>query len=645
MTRISVAAGPLLSFLVVQALPAAVPSAPAGSSALKDVSELDSRAHTSDPEKLPGAHVYHGVCANCHEGQVPNAPHKMFLQMMSADSILAALTDGIMKEQGAGLTRQDRRQVAEYLAGAPLGANKPRLSPLRCTGEASKFDEAQAPVALGWGHENARFTPEEVAGLKRADVPRLELKWALEFPGAIRARSQPAIAYGAVYVGSQDGTVYALDLHTGCVRWTYRNSAEVRTAIVLETRQTSGGTNSTVTGISRLFFGDMNARVHAVDAKQGKALWSVKVDDHPNATITGTPTFHDGVLYVPVSSLEVTTAADAKYECCKFRGAVVALDADTGSVRWKAHTITEEPKPVRTTPLGTRIFAPSGAPVWNSPTIDAKRGVLYVGSGENYSSPANDRSDALLAFRLQDGKLVWSRQLLAGDAWNVACMMQNNPNCPDENGPDVDVASGTILDTLPSGKEVLLAGQKNGFVYAVDPDAGGNVVWKTRVGRGGIQGGIHFGMALEGNRLFAPISDLKDGHDGRTYDSPPRPGLYALDAATGKMIWSAPAEDDCKGRRFCDPGISAAATAIPGVVLAGHMDGVLRAYDSETGRVIWNYDSTREVTTVSGATAHGGSFGGPGPVVRDGYIVVNSGYGLYFHMPGNVLLVFAPPKK
>ena len=179
--------------------------------------------------------------------------------------------------------------------------------------------------------------------------------------------------------------------------------------------------------------------------------------------------------------------------------------------------------------------------------------------------------------------------------------MQNNPNCPEENGPDVDVASGTILDTLPSGKEVLLAGQKNGFVYAVDPDAGGKLVWKTRVGRGGIQGGIHFGMALEGNRLFAPISDLKDGHDGRTYDSPPRPGLYALDAATGETIWSAPAEDDCKGRRFCDPGISAAVTAIPGVVLAGHMDGVLRAYDSETGRVIWKYDSTREVRTVHAA--------------------------------------------
>ena len=207
-----------------------------------------------------------------------------------------------------------------------------------------------------------------------------------------------------------------------------------------------------------------------------------------------------------------------------------------------------------------------------------------MGSGENYSSPANDRSDAVLAFRLKDGSLVWSRQMLKGDAWNVACMMQNNPNCPGENGPDVDVAAGTILSKLPNGKEVLLAGQKNGVVYAVDPDANGQLLWSTRLGRGGIQGGVHFGMALEGQRLFVPISDLKDGHDGRHYDMEGRPGLYAVDASNGKIIWAAPAPDTCNGRQFCDPGISAAVTAFPGVVLAGHMDGVLRAYDSATGR-------------------------------------------------------------
>jgi polyvinyl alcohol dehydrogenase (cytochrome) len=622
------------------------------SSTLKDVRELESRKLDSDPEKWPGVAVYQQTCSHCHQGQVPKAPQKMFLQMLAPGSILAALTTGLMKEQGAALTPEARRQVAEYLGGEKLDANRKAPQAPRCTapGSGASADEgdsgpagasiprpapaaafAQLPVALGWGFDNARFVPPAVAKLSRDDVPQLELKWAFEYPGAIRARSQPSIAFGNIYTGSQDGTVYALDLHTGCIRWASQTTAEVRTAIVVSN--------------TNLYFGDVIARVHAMDAMTGKELWNVKVDDHPNATITGTPTFHDGVLYVPVSSLEVTSAADARYECCKFRGAVVAIEAKTGRIIWKAHTITQEPAPVRTTSSGTRVFAPSGAPVWNAPTIDSRRGVVYVGSGENYSSPANDRSDAVLAFNLKDGQLVWSHQMLAGDAWNVACMMRGNANCPGENGPDVDVAAGTILTTLPNGKEILLAGQKNGVVYAIDPDARGKVLWQTRVGRGGIQGGVHFGMALEAQRLFVPISDLKDGHDGRRYDMPGKPGLYALDPADGRIVWSAPAQDACNGRNFCDPGISAAVTAIPGVVFAGHMDGVLRAYDSATGRIIWKYDATGGVKTVSGALAHGGSFGAAGPVVRDGYVVVNSGYGLYFHMPGNVLLVFAAPAR
>jgi polyvinyl alcohol dehydrogenase (cytochrome) len=236
---------------------------------------------------------------------------------------------------------------------------------------------------------------------------------------------------------------------------------------------------------------------------------------------------------------------------------------------------------------------------------------------------------------------MWSQQLLAGDAWNVGCMMANNPNCPAENGPDVDVAAGTILTTLPTGKRMLIAAQKNGVVYGLDPDAGGKLLWKARVGRGGIQGGVHFGLAMEGARIYAPVVDMADGHDGRKYDLPPRPGLYALNAASGAFIWSAPANDVCKARPFCDPGISAAATAIPGVVFAGHMDGRLRAYDGASGKVLWEFDSTQSLSTVSGATAHGGSFGGAGAAIRDGYVVVNSGYGLYFHMPGGVLLAFS----
>jgi polyvinyl alcohol dehydrogenase (cytochrome) len=603
------------------------------SSALKDVSELSANKSAVDPETLPGAPLYHRICANCHEGQVAKAPHKMFLQMMPAKNIVTALTTGVMREQGAALSSEERQRVAEYLAGAPLSSVAPPAPP-RCTARAAQFDLKHRPAAVGWGLDNSGFTPSALAGLTGKDLGGLKLKWALEFPGAMRARSQPAVAYGAVYVGSQDGTVYALDLATGCVRWTFQGAAEVRTAIVMQP-------DASVAAPARLFFGDVIAHAYAVDALTGTLLWSVKIDEHPNATVTGTPAYHAGVLYVPVSSLEVTSAADPKYECCKFRGAVVALEAASGTVRWKAYTVAQEPRVVRTTAQGTRVFAPSGAPVWGSPTVDAARGLLYLGTGDNYSSPADDSSDAVMALHLQDGARAWSRQLSHGDAWNVACMMEKNPNCPEENGPDVDVAASIIPYRTASGRQVLLVGQKNGVVYGLDADAAGAVLWKQRVGRGGIQGGIEFGMAGEGGELFVPIADLADGHDGRRYDSPPRPGLYALDAESGAARWSAPAADVCAGRKFCDPGIVAAVTAIPGVVFAGHMDGWLRAYDTQTGKLLWQYDATQPVRTVSGTSAHGGSFGGPGPVVRDGYLIATSGYGLYFHMPGNVLLVFA----
>jgi polyvinyl alcohol dehydrogenase (cytochrome) len=609
---------------------------------VKDVSEFDAARAGTNVEAWPGAAVYRSACSSCHEGQVPKAPHKTFLQMLTGPTILASLEHGLMRAQGDALSPAQRRSVAEYLSATPLASAPSVAHAPRCSGDAATFDRAQRPAHAGWGYSNSRFVAAADAGLESADVERLELKWALEFPNASRARSQPHIAYGAVYVGSQDGTVYALDLETGCVRWTFKAGSEVRTAVVpYEPAPTPRAQGRG----PRVFFGDVLARMYSVDAFTGRLIWSVKVDEHPHATLTGTATIHEDVLYTPVSSLEVTTAADPKYECCTFRGAVVALDAWTGEQRWKAWTIDAAPRPVKTTPRGTRIFAPSGAPIWNSPTIDAARGLLYVGSGENYSSPADDRSDAVFAFSLADGKRVWSRQMTAGDAWNVACMMTDNPNCPLENGPDVDFASGTILVQLGARKNALIAGQKNGVVYALDPMRQGELLWQQRVGRGGIQGGVHFGMAAEDTRIYAPISDMANGRDGRPTTEPPRPGLYALDASTGRLLWSAPAPNRCGSTEFCDPGISAAVTAIPGVVFAGHMDGMFRAYDGGSGKVIFEFDSKKPVKTVSGSTARGGSFGGPGAAVRAGHVVVNSGYGLYFHMPGNVLLAFAPNRR
>ena len=614
------------------------PPASAGGSQLKDTSEFEARSIATDLEQWPGSAVFKQHCQMCHEGQVPKAPHKMFLQMLSGPTILTALSEGLMKGQAAALTPGERQQVAEYLSAAPLSAARDPSPAPSCRAKAAKFDMTKVPIKAGWGYNNTRFVPAASAGLNAASVARLKLKWAFAYPNALRARSQPHTAYGAVYVGSQDGVVYALDLKSGCVRWTFKASAEVRTAVVpYEAAQATGARVQA----PRVYFGDVLANLYSVDALTGTLRWRQKLDDHANATLTGTPTYLNGMLYAPVSSLEVTSAADPKYACCTFRGSVVALDAWSGERKWKSYTITEEPKPVAATSNGTRIIAPSGAPVWNSPMVDAKRGVLYVGTGENYSSPANDRSDALLAFRLTDGKLLWSNQRLAGDAWNVGCMMKGNPNCPRENGPDVDFGAGTILVTLPGGRDLVVAGQKNGFVYALDPDRNGALVWTARPGRGGTQGGVHFGMAAGEGRIYAPVSDMKDAHDGRPIDGPTRAGLHALDPATGKILWSTLADDRCGERRFCDAGISAAITAIPGVVFAGHMDGRFRAYDSTSGKVLFEFDADRDIDTISGVRAHGGSFGGGGPAVRDGFVVVNSGYGLYFHMPGNVLLAFS----
>jgi polyvinyl alcohol dehydrogenase (cytochrome) len=587
-------------------------------------------------EAHPGEPLFNQYCGNCHLGQVAKAPHKMFLQMMAPDAIYAALDVGIMRTHAERLNDAQKQQVATYLGGAhPVStARAPR-----CTGDAAKFDASRGPAASGWGLApgNTRHLGADAAGLTAADLPGLELKWAFAFPNAQRARSQPAVAYGAVYVGSQDGTVHALDEETGCLRWTFRAPAEVRTGIVVESPDAAQRRADP----PLLFFADLLARVYAVDAFTGALRWSFKADDHPNATITGAPTLHDGTLYVPVSSLEVTSAADPAYECCTFRGSVVALDALTGALRWKSHTIPTPPKAVGRTRAGARVLAPSGAPVWNSPSIDAKRGLLYVGTGENYSSPANDTSDALIAFRLADGAMAWHAQKTKNDAWNVACMLPDNPNCPPENGPDVDFGSGVMVFNDSTRGDLLLAGQKSGMVYAVDPEQRGKIVWGSRVGRGGIQGGVHFGMATDGERLYVPVSDMKDEHDGRMHTEPSRAGIYALDPRTGRTLWGTPADDVCAGRQFCDPGISAAITSIPGAVLAGHMDGRLRAYEAATGKVLWEVDTTREWKTVSGEVARGGSFGGgAGPMVANGRLYAVSGYGLYFHMPGNVMLVF-----
>ncbi len=592
-----------------------------------------------------GEQLYLDHCASCHDQTRYKAPSRLFISMIGAKNILDAMNDGLMQEQSAAISPDGRRAIAEFLSGQNLDAMAEPRQPPACDAEHG-FDPAIVPVANGRGFdpENTRFLPADRGGLTVADVPQLEVKWAFAYTNSYKARSQPAYGGGAIYFGSQDGTVRALDAKTGCLRWAFHAPAEVRTAIVISP-WSADDENVDPT----LYFGDLLGRAYAISARTGELRWKARVDDHRDATITAAPALAGDRLFVPVSSLEVVPAADPAYACCTFRGSVVALDAKTGERLWKTWTIDEKPVKVGSNRAGTPILAPSGAPVWDSPTLDLERNRLYVGTGENYSSPADGNSDALIAMDLDSGKKLWVSQQTSGDAWNTACLSQftqDDANCPEENGPDYDFGAPPLLITLGDGSDVVIGGEKSGAVMAIDPDSG-KTLWKTQVGRGGVQGGVHFGMAAHGTTIYVPINDMAYPEDKTRYKftMPPRPGLYALNAADGKLLWSSPAADDCQDMKGCDPGISQAILAIPGAVIAGHMDGRLRIYDAKDGKVIWTLNTLRDFDTVSGEKARGGSFSGDGGIVADGMLYVNSGYGIYNHMPGNVLLAIGPKSE
>ena len=661
----------------VQPSEAPVAGAPAAVEEDPDSAAQSLLAIMRTKQAMPGRPIYETVCASCHEGAVPKAPHRDMLGLMTPEVILQSLETGIMREEAAALSPEERILVTEYIAGAKMGEVAAADLPA-CAEDLPPLDFSGGPAFVNWGIQptNSRYIEEDAAGLAPEQLASLKPRWAVRFPGANRARSQPNFAGGALFTGSHNGKVYALDMDSGCVRWSYQASAEVRTGIVIGTvggasapalstaasataspssspstdagdAPTSGPASTpagaqTADSGSRLFtafFGDVLGNVYALDAATGAEVWRERADDHPNATITGTPSLHEGRLYVPVSSLEVALPVDPYYECCTFRGSVVAYAAANGKRIWKTHTIDQPATVQSQNRAGANMRGPSGAVIWNSPAIDAMRNQLYVGTGENMSSPATLTSDAMFAMSLDDGEVNWVYQATANDVWNSACDTENDHSCPPEGGPDFDFGAATMLLTTSEGQDLVIGGQKSGFVHALNPDDG-SLIWQTRVGRGGVQGGVHFGMAAAGDRLFVPISDMPDG---REYDHPTKPGLHALDIRTGELLWYAPNPDVCQGRTYCYPGISQAVTVAGQVVYAGAMDGVLRAHDTTTGKLLWEIDSTAQFSTVNGDTTKGGAFGGAaGPIVHQGNLVLASGYGLYNHMPGNLLLVLAP---
>jgi polyvinyl alcohol dehydrogenase (cytochrome) len=580
-----------------------------------------------------GAQVYRDGCAACHNAGVGRAPQRFILQDMTPNAIHNALTQGAMRPQAAPLSAEQKVAVSEYLSGRKLGSGMASTSLNMCTGAAGRLDLSEPPTFTGWGLDMAstHSIPSAISGLGTGNAPRLKLKWAFAFPDSQRARSQPALAGGAILVGNHNGAVYALDRETGCLRWAFPAQAEVRTGIVV-----SPWASGDRAARPLVFFGDVAGNAYAVSLLDGKLAWRIKADPHPATVLTGTPTLHAGTLYVPVSSIEEAFATSPAYSCCNFRGSVLALDARTGRQKWRTWLVGP---PVRQGPSkeGLDKLGPSGVAVWNSPAIDVRRGQLYVATGDNYSLPATGLSDSIVALDLRTGRIRWHYQATANDAWNVACFTKSSDSCPDEAAPDFDFGAGAVLAGGLDGKQYVLAGQKSGAVYALDP-ASGRLVWKKRIGHGSASGGIHFGMAAEGGRLFVPISDrLAMDRD----PFPLRPGLYALDVASGETLWEARDLTDCGGSPRCLAGYAGSVTATGGVVLAGADDGHLRIFQAATGGLLWEDQTARIFTTVNGVPGKGGSIsGGVAPIVYKGNVIVPSGYGYASKLPGNVLLVY-----
>ncbi|MBL0170058.1 MAG: PQQ-binding-like beta-propeller repeat protein [Gemmatimonadaceae bacterium] len=486
-----------------------------------------------NPRRAEAERTFATVCAECHsESQSGRTPSRFSMSGLSPRAIVDALENGPMKSQGESLTRDQRVAVAEYISGRPYArAELPAQAWCAQRGPATLNLKAIAWMGFGGGLAGTGFQSTARAGLTAADVPNLTLAWAFAFPDAVNVRTKPTVVGDVMLVGGSFGEVYALDAQKGCVRWSYEADAGVRGAILV-------GAGKSDRAIA--YFVDFRTNAYALDVAAGTLLWKTRVGRHPEANTTGTAVLHAGQLIVPISSMEVVTAGNPAYECCTSSGAVASLNAATGAVTWYYRVTADSAREVGKNAAGTAMFAPSGAPVWASPTVDAKRGLVYVGTGENYTRPTTATSDAILALRLDNGALAWSFQASRDDAFTMACSgLRNRENCPSPPGPDHDFGMSPILATRADGKEILVVGQKSGVVFALDPDAKGAPLWSTRVGKGSALGGIHWGMATDSRYVYAANADrasavvVKD-----TVSLAPSPGLYALDLVTGKSVWA-----------------------------------------------------------------------------------------------------------
>jgi polyvinyl alcohol dehydrogenase (cytochrome) len=579
-----------------------------------------------------GAALYRARCSSCHDNATDRTPPRDVISRNSPSFILAAM-NGVMAPMAAGLSEEEKRAIALHLGADPrsgrsgtLGeiephriwgppsATMPMDGPM-CKGKAPPMDLG-APQWNGWGvtTANARYQPNP--GFDASEVPRLKVKWAFNYPGS--KNGQATVIGERLFVTSMSGAVYALNAKTGCVYWRHDAAAATRTSVTVIRMPASSPARYA------LFISDWTKAAVALNAETGEQLWKTVIDDQPGVQMTGSPTYYEGRLFVPISSGNEAFATSDQWECCKFRGALVALDAVTGKILWKTYTTPTVPAPYRLNAKGQQMWGPAGGSIWSAPTIDPKRGRVYVATSNSYTDVPHEGSDAVIAMDFESGAIQWINQVTKDDNYIIGC--PRAANCPQKLGPDFSLGNSPILHTLSDGRQVIVVGQKSGAVYAMDPDDKGKTVWTRRLSPGSALGGVEFGMAADADNVYVGISDVLTEVEHKV---PGKPGLYALRIRDGADVWAAPAtRRTCRWKNmFCHPGISQAVSAMPGAVFAALMDGRFRAYSTRDGKVLWEFDTANEpFTTVAGKQAYGGVMDGAGATIAGGMVYVHSGY-------------------
>ncbi len=584
-----------------------------------------------------GFAVFQQHCVSCHGNPAfERAPPPATLRSMTPERIYTALTSGIMKSVGDTLSEEDRRRVSESLAGQFLGSAQEgdaSKMPNRCAAN-PPLRHVAGPGWNGWGNGlgNNRFQSAAAAGLTPASVPQLQLKWAFGYPGGTSAYGQPTVVAGRVFVGSDTGYIYSLDAASGCVYWSYRPQAGVRNAMTVGQIKVRGRPRLAV------FFGDLKATAYAIDAHSGREIWKTRVEENFATRITAAPALHQGRLYFPISAWEGFQARVLDYPCCTAVGSVSALDANTGKVIWKTYTIAERPHPTHKNSRGVQQWAPAGVPIWNTPSIDAKRHAVYVGTGDASTYPAPSTSDAILALDTQTGKVLWSQQIYKDDSFIVGCAGAGfTDNCPKVVGPDWDIPMSPMLKPVEDGRTLIVFGTKSGDILALDAAKQGETVWRVNaVGDSAEREALRARGTANRGPIWGGALDDRYAYFGLNAG-----GVAAMRLADGQREWYTPLNSTADKRVTH----AAAATVIPGVVFVGGSDGRLWALSSDDGRSLWSFETAHAFETVNAVSAHGGSISAPGPTVAGGMLFVGSGYSIVADAPGNVLLAFAVPKN